>query len=109
MPSQITTQSHFTLPFHSILFCQIAGAYSYLDPKHKWQTVKYAADKNGFRVSASNLPKPRGDTPVVAAAKQKHHELYQKIAADHQRIKEERARLGSGSSESDEHHQHYGG
>ena len=32
------------------------GGYAYLDPNNEWQTVKYVADENGFRVESSALP-----------------------------------------------------
>lgn len=62
------------------------AGYSYIDANGILQTVSYTADdKNGFRVSASNLPQPPKDelrtvqdTPEVAAAKRSHLEELQK-------------------------------
>ncbi|XP_066586457.1 uncharacterized protein [Prorops nasuta] len=59
------------------------GGYSYIDANGMLQTVTYTADdKNGFRVSASNLPQPPKnelqDTPEVSVAKRHHLEELQK-------------------------------
>ncbi|XP_055914409.1 cuticle protein 19.8-like [Eupeodes corollae] len=40
------------------------GSYSYLDSNNLVQTVDYVADAGGFRVSATNLPKPV-EAPVI--------------------------------------------
>lgn len=59
------------------------GSYSYRDADSKIQTVDYIADADGFRVSATNLPRPVSsaelvspmpvtDTPEVAAARIQH-------------------------------------
>ncbi|XP_055842386.1 cuticle protein 6-like [Episyrphus balteatus] len=59
------------------------GAYSYIDSNNVLQTVNYVADAGGFRVSATNLPKPVEvpaqelpqqipDTLEVAVAKSAH-------------------------------------
>ncbi|XP_055909939.1 uncharacterized protein LOC129944499 [Eupeodes corollae] len=62
------------------------GSYSYTDSDGIIQTVDYTADEGGFRVAATNLPKPVEapevppqdipkqveDTPEVAAAKSAH-------------------------------------
>ncbi|XP_055914258.1 cuticle protein-like [Eupeodes corollae] len=62
------------------------GSYSYIDSNNVLQTVDYVADAGGFRVSATNLPKPVAapvvpaqdipqqvaETPEVAAAKSAH-------------------------------------
>ncbi|XP_055842389.1 uncharacterized protein LOC129909328 [Episyrphus balteatus] len=42
------------------------GAYSYIDSNNILQTVNYISDAGGFRVSATNLPKPV-EAPVNAA------------------------------------------
>lgn len=62
------------------------GSYSYIDAENKLQTVDYVADGLGFRVAATNLPKPVQvpeirpaelplpvvETPEVAAARISH-------------------------------------
>uniref|UniRef100_A0A6B2E6P1 Putative cuticle protein 6 n=1 Tax=Phlebotomus kandelakii TaxID=1109342 RepID=A0A6B2E6P1_9DIPT len=50
------------------------GAYSYLDSNGKLQSVNYVSDGLGFRVAATNLPKPSpiADSPEIAAARQEH-------------------------------------
>ncbi|KAL6262815.1 hypothetical protein P5V15_005605 [Pogonomyrmex californicus] len=82
-------QYSFTGPHHakaeSTLNGVTQGGYSYIDANGILQTVSYTADdKNGFRVSASNLPQsPKDelqtiqDTPEVAAAKRNHLEELQ--------------------------------
>ncbi|XP_017768470.1 PREDICTED: cuticle protein 19.8 [Nicrophorus vespilloides] len=64
----------------------IQGAYSYVDPSHKIRTVEYIADKNGFHPTLinpvpSDLPK---DSAAVSAAKEKHLQQFNTIAANHQ-------------------------
>jgi len=67
-------------------FYLLPSGYSYIDANGILQTVSYTADdKNGFRVSASNLPQPPRDelqtiqdTPEVTAAKRNHLEELQK-------------------------------
>ncbi|XP_018358705.1 PREDICTED: uncharacterized protein LOC108758323 [Trachymyrmex cornetzi] len=83
-------QYSFTGPHHAkaetTLNGVTQGGYSYIDANGVLQTVSYTADdKNGFRVSASNLPQPPKDelqtiqdTPEVAAAKRNHLEELQK-------------------------------
>ncbi|XP_012525723.1 uncharacterized protein LOC105830744 isoform X2 [Monomorium pharaonis] len=83
-------QYSFTGPHHAkaetTLNGVTQGGYSYIDANGILQTVSYTADdKNGFRVSASNLPQPprddlrtAQDTPEVAAAKRNHLEELQK-------------------------------
>ncbi|XP_011065323.1 PREDICTED: uncharacterized protein LOC105152623 [Acromyrmex echinatior] len=83
-------QYSFTGPHHAktetTLNGVTQGGYSYIDANGVLQTVSYTADdKNGFRVSASNLPQPPRDelqtiqdTPEVAAAKKNHLEELQK-------------------------------
>ncbi|XP_024889109.1 uncharacterized protein LOC112465671 isoform X3 [Temnothorax curvispinosus] len=83
-------QYSFTGPHHAkaetTLNGVTQGGYSYIDANGILQTVSYTADdKNGFRVSASNLPQPPKDeqqtvhdTPEVAAAKRNHLEELQK-------------------------------
>ncbi|XP_059610240.1 uncharacterized protein LOC132257389 [Phlebotomus argentipes] len=50
------------------------GAYSYIDSHGKLQSVNYVSDGLGFRVAATNLPKPApiADSPEIAAARQEH-------------------------------------
>ncbi|XP_011165283.1 uncharacterized protein LOC105199756 [Solenopsis invicta] len=83
-------QYSFTGPHHAkaetTLNGVTQGGYSYIDANGILQTVSYTADdKNGFRVSASNLPQPPKDevqtvrdTPEVAAAKRNHLDELQK-------------------------------
>ncbi|XP_052122471.1 cuticle protein 10.9-like [Frankliniella occidentalis] len=66
----------------------VKGQYSYVDPRFKVRTVDYVADAHGFHAQLSD---PVRDTPTVAAAKQRHHDLFARIAADHARIAAERA------------------
>lgn len=69
-----------------VSFLFVPSGYSYIDANGILQTVSYTADdKNGFRISASNLPQsPKNelqatrDTPEVAAAKRNHLEELQK-------------------------------
>ncbi|XP_055842391.1 uncharacterized protein LOC129909329 [Episyrphus balteatus] len=42
------------------------GSYSYIDSNNILQTANYVADAGGFRVSATNLPKPV-EAPVIPA------------------------------------------
>ncbi|XP_055922762.1 uncharacterized protein LOC129953544 [Eupeodes corollae] len=42
------------------------GSYSYIDSNNVLQTVDYVADAGGFRVAATNLPKPV-EAPVIPA------------------------------------------
>uniref|UniRef100_A0A1A9X0K3 Cuticle protein 6 n=1 Tax=Glossina brevipalpis TaxID=37001 RepID=A0A1A9X0K3_9MUSC len=44
------------------------GSYSYVDPEGLLQTVDYTADENGFRVAATNLPKPEQNSKYHTAA-----------------------------------------
>ncbi|XP_018402039.1 PREDICTED: uncharacterized protein LOC108779169, partial [Cyphomyrmex costatus] len=77
-------QYSFTGPHHAkaetTLNGVTQGGYSYIDANGILQTVSYIADdKNGFKVSASNLPQPPRnelqtiqDISEVAAAKRNH-------------------------------------
>lgn len=65
----------------------VTGQYSYVDPRFKVRTVDYVADAHGFHAQLSH---PVQDTPTVAAAKLKHQDLFEQIAADHARIAAER-------------------
>lgn len=64
------------------------GSYSYLDAEGKIQTVDYVADADGFRVAATNLPKPLNndlpqqvqDTPEVMAARDEHLKAFKQVS-----------------------------
>ncbi|KAJ8956060.1 hypothetical protein NQ318_016510 [Aromia moschata] len=60
------------------------GSYSYVDPRFKIRTVEYVADRNGFH-PILNEPAPElpSDTPVVAAAKERHLRKFAAIADAH--------------------------
>lgn len=63
----------------------VAGSYSYVDPNHKIRTVDYIADKEGFHpFSNRHVPDVPSDTPVVAAAKEKHLLRYNSIKQAHE-------------------------
>ncbi|KAF2883358.1 hypothetical protein ILUMI_22803 [Ignelater luminosus] len=63
----------------------VKGTFSYVDPKYKIRTVDYIADKQGFHPVLSDNPPPLpADTPVVAAAKERHFQQYSAIANSHQ-------------------------
>lgn len=53
-----------------------------MDPRFQVRTVDYIADKNGFHPILNKTPSPvPRDTPVVAAAKDRHLRQYAAIAA----------------------------
>lgn len=55
-----------------------------MDPHFKIRTVDYTADKQGFHPILNTPTRPLPvDTPIVAAAKNKHLHLYAKIANAH--------------------------
>lgn len=58
----------------------IRGAFSYVDPKNEVRTVQYVADENGFHPQLSHQLE---DSEAVKAAKQKHFQLYNRIAQEH--------------------------
>ncbi|XP_018333700.1 cuticle protein 6 [Agrilus planipennis] len=63
----------------------IRGTFSYVDPRFKIRTVEYVADKDGFHPHLNQVPPPLpADSPVVAAAKQRHLVQYAAIANSHQ-------------------------
>ncbi|XP_018572158.1 cuticle protein 16.8 [Anoplophora glabripennis] len=63
----------------------VQGSFSYVDPRHKIRTVQYIADRQGFHpVLNENVPDLPSDTPVVAAAKEKHLRKFAAIATAHQ-------------------------
>ncbi|XP_012284919.1 uncharacterized protein LOC105702154 [Orussus abietinus] len=61
----------------------VHGSYAFVDPKQKVRIVEYTADKTGFHPSLTNyedtfrLPV---DSEAVRQAKEKHFDLYEKIA-----------------------------
>ncbi|KAG7200455.1 hypothetical protein KM043_016058 [Ampulex compressa] len=65
---------------------RIYGSYSFIDPKHKLRTVEYTADADGFHPTLINfedtLSQPV-DSEAVQLAKEKHYQLYHKIAESH--------------------------
>ncbi|XP_049879012.1 cuticle protein 16.8-like [Pectinophora gossypiella] len=62
----------------------IRGQFSYVDPRQKIRTVQYVADKEGFHPLLSDpLPEHPVDSESVARAKDRHYQLYQKIAEEH--------------------------
>lgn len=61
------------------------GSYSYIDPNYRIRTVEYIADKEGFHPITNQEVRPLPiDTPIVAAAKEKHFLKYNEIANAHQ-------------------------
>lgn len=65
----------------------IQGSYSYVDPSFKIRKVDYVADHNGFHpVLNREAPALPNDTPVVAAAKERHLAQYARIADSHQNL-----------------------
>lgn len=50
--------------------------FAYIDPLQHIRSVEYIADKQGFHPILSD---PVSDTPSVAAAKQRHAELYNQV------------------------------
>ncbi|XP_075166847.1 cuticular protein 57A [Haematobia irritans] len=58
----------------------IRGAFSYVDPKNQVRTVQYVADEHGFHPQLSHQLE---DSEAVKAAKQKHFQLYNRIAQEH--------------------------
>lgn len=66
----------------------LLGKFSYIDPRQKVHTVEYVADKDGFHPYI--ITPPIQDTQAVAQAKEKHAYLYNRIAAEQQRVALER-------------------
>lgn len=58
----------------------IRGAFSYVDPKNQVRTVQYVADEHGFHPQLSHELE---DSEAVKKAKQKHLNLYNRIAQEH--------------------------
>nr|CAD7406457.1 unnamed protein product [Timema cristinae] len=82
-PGQVDRQHSETSDGNGV----VRGSFAYVDPRHQIRMVEYVADKNGFHPVLSN---PVADTPIVAAAKQHHADLFQRIAEEHARIAAER-------------------
>ncbi|XP_026488987.2 cuticle protein 21-like [Vanessa tameamea] len=62
----------------------VRGTYSYVDPRQKVRTVDYVADRDGFHPVLSDVPPEHpADSASVAKAKDRHFELYAKIAEEH--------------------------
>ncbi|XP_013188327.1 cuticle protein 16.8 [Amyelois transitella] len=62
----------------------VRGTFSYVDPRQKVRTVDYVADKEGFHpVLSEQPPEHPADSDSVARAKDKHYQLYAKIAEEH--------------------------
>ncbi|KAF9410664.1 hypothetical protein HW555_010324 [Spodoptera exigua] len=60
------------------------GSFSYVDPGQKVRTVEYVADKQGFHPILSHVPPEHpADSESVAQAKNRHYQLYAKIAEEH--------------------------
>nr|AEE61453.1 unknown [Dendroctonus ponderosae] len=65
----------------------VHGSYAYVDPSFQIRKVDYIADHNGFHpVLNKNAPALPNDTPVVAAAKERHLVQYARIADQHQHV-----------------------
>ncbi|KAK7874378.1 hypothetical protein R5R35_007840 [Gryllus longicercus] len=65
----------------------VRGSYAWVDPRFQVRRVEYVADAHGFHPVLSS---PVADTPAVAAAKQRHAALYERIAAEHARLAAQR-------------------
>ncbi|KAJ8711522.1 hypothetical protein PYW07_008764 [Mythimna separata] len=62
----------------------VKGSFSYVDPNQKVRTVDYVADKQGFHPVLSDVPPEHPtDSESVAQAKNRHYQLYAKIAEEH--------------------------
>ncbi|XP_062528820.1 cuticular protein RR-1 motif 56 isoform X1 [Bombyx mori] len=62
----------------------VRGKFAYVDPRHKVRTVDYVADKEGFHPILSDVPPEHpADSESVALAKDRHFQLYSKIAEEH--------------------------
>ncbi|CAH0595554.1 unnamed protein product [Chrysodeixis includens] len=62
----------------------VKGSFSYVDPSHKVRTVDYVADQQGFHPVLSDAPPEHpSDSESVARAKNRHYQLYAKIAEEH--------------------------
>ncbi|CAH2094181.1 unnamed protein product [Euphydryas editha] len=62
----------------------VKGTFSYVDPLQKVRRVDYVADSEGFHPVLSDPPPEHPtDSESVAKAKNRHFELYAKIAEEH--------------------------
>lgn len=62
----------------------VRGKFAYVDPRNKVRAVEYVADKEGFHPVLSDVPPEHpADSESVALAKDRHFQLYAKIAQDH--------------------------
>ncbi|VVD00754.1 cuticle protein 16.8-like [Leptidea sinapis] len=62
----------------------VRGTFSYVDPRQKVRTVDYVADREGFHPVLSDAPPDHpSDSESVARAKDRHFQLYAKIAEEH--------------------------
>ena len=62
----------------------VRGKFAYVDPRNKIRSVEYVADQQGFHPVLSDVPPEHpADSESVALAKDRHFQLYAKIAQDH--------------------------
>ncbi|XP_045539150.1 cuticle protein 16.8 [Papilio machaon] len=62
----------------------VKGSFSYVDPRQKIRTVDYVADREGFHPVLSDVPPEHpSDSESVAQAKDRHFQLYARIAEEH--------------------------
>ncbi|CAH2051582.1 unnamed protein product, partial [Iphiclides podalirius] len=62
----------------------VKGSFSYVDPRQKLRTVEYVADREGFHPVLSDVPPEHpADSESVAQAKDRHFQLYARIAEEH--------------------------
>lgn len=62
----------------------IKGAFSYIDPRGELRSVEYVADEHGFYPTLSHENNGPHESDAVKLATQRHFELYNRIAAQHQ-------------------------
>lgn len=61
----------------------VRGAFSYIAPGNKIQSVEYVADKNGFHPVVNDGEEGPQQSEAVLRATQRHAELYNRIATSH--------------------------
>ncbi|XP_068623892.1 cuticle protein 16.8-like [Battus philenor] len=62
----------------------VTGSFAYVDPRQKLRTVDYIADRDGFHPVLSDVPPEHpSDSESVAQAKERHFQLYARIAEQH--------------------------